>query len=293
LGFGIYRKGGLVQIFENKDLWFDIGYESTADIIEDNEEITLSRTPISSPGFLEQHSSIDDLIIFKDFESEEAQAKWLADEIAKNIQEDELLPDDIVVINPDPFTTREAVGLPRKLLLQQGINSNLAGVTTIADVFTEPGTVTFTGIYRAKGNEAPMVYVINAHSCVGHLLPGDMAIARNRLFTAITRSKAWVRVLGVGKKMTSLISEFQNVKDERFALRFRYPTEEERKTMRTVNRDTSQAERERSTRRRQNLLDIIESLDSGESVLEDYPEELMHRLEAYFEKREKRNRKKA
>ena len=46
--------------------------------------------------------------------------------------------------------------------MQMGINSNLAGVTTIADIFTEPGTVTFTGIFRAKGNEAAMVYVINA-----------------------------------------------------------------------------------------------------------------------------------
>lgn len=29
LGFGIYREKGLVQIFENKDLWLDIGYAVT------------------------------------------------------------------------------------------------------------------------------------------------------------------------------------------------------------------------------------------------------------------------
>ena len=103
LGFGIYRKNGLVQIFENKNLWFDIGYQESDGEIRDGELVTLTRTPESSPQFLEQHSSLDDLIQFKVFETAEAQTAWLVAEIRRNLTEDELIPDDIVVINPDPL----------------------------------------------------------------------------------------------------------------------------------------------------------------------------------------------
>lgn len=291
LGFGIYRNAGLVQIFENKNLWFDIGYQETNGEIDDGQSVTLRRTPKSSPEFLETHSPVEDLIQFEVFETPEAQTAWLVSEIQRNLTHDELIPDDIVVINPDPLKTKDAVGGARQALMKMGINSNLAGVTTIADVFTEPGTVTFTGIFRAKGNEAAMVYVINAQDCFGALLPRNVARVRNRLFTAITRSKAWVRVLGVGKNMSALKAEFEKAKAENFALRFRYPTEEERKTMTTVNRDMSKAEQDRSAKRRNDFAEIIASFESGESFIEDYPEGLVEKLQALLAKKPKRRRK--
>jgi len=291
LGFGIYRKKGLVQIFENKDLWFDIGYEESNGEIEDGQPVTLCRTPKSSPEFLEQHSPVEDLIQFEVFETPEAQTAWLVAEIKRNLTEDELVPDDIVVINPDPLKTKDAVGSARRTLMQMGINSNLAGVTTIADIFTEPGTVTFTGIFRAKGNEAAMVYVINAQDCFGSLLPQDVARIRNRLFTAITRSKAWVRVLGIGKAMSALKEEFEKAKAENFALRFCYPTEAERQTMTTINRDMSKTEQDRSAKRKSNFADIIASLESGESFIEDYPDRDVKKLQNLLAKKSKPRRK--
>ncbi len=291
LGFGIYRDKGLVQIFENKTLWFDIGYQEKNGEIEDGELVTLTRTAKSSPVFLEKHSPIDDLIQFEVFDTPEAQTAWLVEAIKRNLTEDELIPDDIVVINPDPLKTKGAVGDARRTLMQMGINSNLAGVTTNPDVFTEPGTVTFTGIFRAKGNEAAMVYVINAQDCFGAPLPGDVARARNRLFTAITRSKAWVRVLGIGKAMSDLKVEFERAKAEEFALSFRYPTEDERKTMTTVNRDMSKEEQDRSTKRRSDLADIIASLESGESIIEEYPDDLVDKLQVLLAKKSRRQKK--
>src|SRR6185503_13396633 len=44
LGFGVYRANGLVQIFENKNLWFDIGYEEEKGEINDGELVKFSRT---------------------------------------------------------------------------------------------------------------------------------------------------------------------------------------------------------------------------------------------------------
>lgn len=118
-------------------------------------------------------------------------------EIQVNLNSDELRYDDIVVINPDPLTTRSRVGRIRRQLLELNINSHLAGVDTDTDIFFQSGvpSITFTGIYRAKGNEAGMVYIINAQDC--DTVGGNLGCIRNRLFTAITRSKAWVRVLGI------------------------------------------------------------------------------------------------
>lgn len=288
LGFGIYRdKGGLVQIFENKRLWLDIGYKVQEGQLEDGHQVALRRTPKSSPEFLEKHSTIEDLISFEVFETKEAQTAWLVNAIQDNLLRDELLPDDIVVINPDPLTTREAVKDARTLLLEKGINSNLAGITSSADVFTEPGTVTFTGVFRAKGNEAAMVYVINAQDCFSALLPRDIARVRNRLFTAITRSKGWVRVLGVGASMTKLKGEYEKTKAADFELRFRYPTEEERKQITIVNRDMSKAEQEGFARKQSSLIDIIESLESGETFIEDYPEDVITKLRSLLNKIQK------
>ena len=275
LGFGIYRKKGLVQIFENNNLWQDIGYDSKDGEIADGLNVSLSRNSNSSPEFLEFHSDINDLILFREFCTLDQQTEWLVSEIKRNLSADELLPDDIVVINPNPLTTGEAVGPARAALFADGINSNLAGVSTIADVFTEPGTITFSGIFRAKGNEAPMVYIINAQDCFDSHSPREVALIRNRLFTAITRSKAWVRILGVGKGMTELIEEFEAIKRNNFALNFKYPTEAERKTMLTVNRDMSNSEKERRSKFKINLREIVDSRTSGETNLQDYPEDLI------------------
>src|SRR5208283_5345209 len=261
-----------------KNLWIDIGYEVKDGELEDGQEVSLRRTSKSSPAFLENHSTPEDLISFEAFKSEAEQTAWLVKAIEQNLKADELLPDDIVVINPDPITTRDAVKDARRILLEKGINSNLAGVTSSVDVFLEPGTVTFTGVFRAKGNEAAMVYVINAQDCFTAFLPGDVARVRNRLFTAITRSKAWVRILGFGKGMEALKAEFERAKATNFELRFKYPTDAERKQMTIVNRDMSKEEKDRFAKKQNSLRDIIESLESGDTFIEDYPEEIIKKL---------------
>lgn len=281
LGFGIYREpGGLIQIFEQNDLWLDIGYRVHQGTLTDGAYVSLERTDHTSPRFLEEHSPIDDLIEFKTFKTTEEQDRWLIDAIVKNLNEDELVPEDIVVINPDPLRTRRAVGNARAELFAKGINSSLAGVSTSPDIFFESDVVTFTGIFRAKGNEAGMIYIINADDCFDSFYPAGRSRLRNRLFTAITRSKAWVRVLGVGERMQKLTAEFDRVKRNEFRLNFQYPTEEKKKELRIVNRDLTQAERTRVTKKVDELTEIIDSLETGDVRLEDLPEGLRKRLKA-------------
>lgn len=281
LGFGIYREGGLVQMFEHSGLWKDIGYEVEG-TLEDGKLARLARNNHTSPNFLEAHSPIDDLILFKSFNNDQEQIEWLVNQIEINLQEDELKYDDIMVIHTNPLTTREAVGKARALLFERGINSNLAGVTTSPDDFFNEQAIVFTGIYRAKGNEAAMTYVINAQSCFSG---DDLATKRNILFTAMTRSKAWIRVIGYGERMKELVAEYEKVKDADFALKFVYPTEEERREMNLVNRDMSPKERERINKKQKDLRDLLDSLEKGEIYKEDLPPEILERLkEKLFQK---------
>ena len=76
---------------------------------------------------------------------------------------------------------------------------------------------------------------------------------------------------GIGKAMSDLKVEFERAKAEEFALSFRYPTEDERKTMTTVNRDMSKEEQDRSTKRRSDLADIIASLEFRDSIMRNTP----------------------
>ena len=284
LGFGIYRQQGnknesdLVQMFEQNSLWNDVGYEVVDGKLEDGAHVVLSRTDKSSPKFLEQHSDIDDLIQFKSFKDREEQDLWVSEQIVKNLKDDELRADDIIVINPDPITTKRAVSGIRSKLFNIGIKSHTAGVDTTPDVFFAENeeSVAFTGIYRAKGNEAAMVYVINSDLCYDSTF--ELAKKRNQLFTAITRSKAWVRVLGVGENMSKLAKEYEQTKAHNFTLDFIYPDKTQREKMNIINRDMSIAEKNRVKRSKSDLLNLIKELESGEIFVEDLGEDELGKL---------------
>ena len=288
LGFGIYRDAlppggtGLIQMFDHPELWEEIGYQRRDGKLEEGSSVTLYRPEETSPKFLEDHSPIDDLIQFISFDSQEEQADWLSSEIKKNLKIDELRSEDIIVINPDPRTTRSSVAPIRSRLLEMGINSHLAGVDTTPDTFFQTGQdlVTFTGIYRAKGNEAGMVYIINAQDC--HSSLRNLASIRNQLFTAITRSKAWIRVLGFGNRMKEIIKEYDKLKSQNFDLKFTYPTEEQRKQLRVVHRDMTTAERRRLEQRQKSLFGLIKDIESGNIHIEDLDETAVDRLREFL-----------
>ncbi|MDF5252529.1 hypothetical protein P3644_25345, partial [Vibrio parahaemolyticus] len=127
LGFGTYRKQ-MIQMFDYADLWGEIGYEVTDGKLSEGNSVTLKRSEHSSPTILTGYNSIEELIQLNKFSSDEEQAYWIAEQIAKNIAEDEILPSDIVVIHPNAMKMRNEVGLLRNILFSKGINSSIAGV---------------------------------------------------------------------------------------------------------------------------------------------------------------------
>jgi len=276
LGFGIHRKpregesSGLVQMFDDVRMWQDVGYEASGGTIRGGAKVVLRRTDATSPRFLQDHSPVDDLVIFKVFSDADEQDAWLVEQICKNLDEDQLRPEDIVVINPDPPSTLAATASIRARLLEEGVPSHLAGMGGKTDEFRRRGSVTFTGIHRAKGHEAGMVYIVNADDC--YSAHHGLARLRNVLFSAVTRSKAWVRVCGVGDPMRNLAKEHVTLKKDDYKLRFRYPTKEELKTMRTVHRDIRDDEATLIGDHKTNLRRLIDDIENKQVYVEDIAE---------------------
>ncbi len=281
LGFGIYREQEseeetqLVQLFEDKKLWEDIGYHIKGGVIEDGREVSLSRDNDTSPSFLEAHSPISDLIKFKSFKTSRDEAAWVVEDIVKNLREEELKYQDIMIIHPNPKYTKTYVSDIRVMLMERGIKSHIVGVQTSPDDFFQEDSIAITQIYRAKGNEAAVVYVINADLCVDGI---NLSSKRNILFTAITRSKAWVRVCGIGDEMDRLITEYEKVKNNKFELNFVYPSEVQRKKMRIIHRDKNQSQITEIRKSNFSLEEIISKLQNGDIQKEDIDKDTLIRL---------------
>lgn len=100
------------------------------------------------------------------------------------------------------------------------------------------GAVTISTVHKAKGNEAYQVYVAGADAIF--INPDELN--RNRIFTAMTRAKAWVTVTGLGKYAKECEAEIRKVATDFPTLKFNYPSQEYIKTMK---RDMSKAARKR------------------------------------------------
>lgn len=105
-----------------------------------------------------------------------------------------------------------------------------------------------------------------------------MSRKRNILFTAITRSKAWVRVSGLGENMELLMKEYEEVKSRNFRLQFTYPDELQRQNMRIIHRDMTQNEIRDIKKSNVSLADILEKIKKGEIQKEDLDENTIKAL---------------
>ena len=141
-------------------------------------------------------------------------------------------PDDILVI----FAATNTQGIEKRVypLIKNFLAAkNINSIYATEENFKQRGSITCSHIYRAKGNESPMVYVVNSENCAGKSIG-----IRNIIFTAITRSRAWVRILGVGESMKKLAEEINTCVENDYALKFKYPTPEELEKIRAISFDS-------------------------------------------------------
>lgn len=238
LGMGLYRDGGMIQIPSAPSVWESIGYKSNTEIKE-NKEVTLYRDHNTSPDYLNYND--DDLITMDKSESMEESFEKMLDDIYKIITEDKIKLSDIMIIDLDGQHHSDNFNKLRSLLFSKHIplQIHLAASTNPEDYFRE-NSIVYSSIYRAKGNESYFVFIINSQKCIETLTKTK---DRNSIFTAITRSKGWVRLYGHGRSMDSLLNEFNMIKENEYKLHFiKYPTKEMREAMVQTNRDLSNSE---------------------------------------------------
>ena len=252
IGMGLYRKEGILQLPSSSSVWEAIGYVSDTPI-EEGKEVILYRTLETSPEFLKVDKK--DVIDFLCYDDAKSMYKSLLDMIKEDLEKQQLLPKDIMIIDMDTYDYSK--NCMRLKNIQSKINSEVAfgdnfdyheeleiykydlhtaGAASPEDFFRDDSIV-YSSVRRAKGNETFMVYIVNSQKCVNSL---QRRSDRNALFTAITRSKGWVRVLGFGEDMETLKQEFEEIKNHEYKLYFsEYPDKEKLKEIFLNNKDVA------------------------------------------------------
>lgn len=218
LGFGVYNDK-LIQTLENNSHWEDHGYKVIKGYCENGDEMIIERPLKNSPLSISKYQSTDDIIKLKSASNFDDEVEWVCDSIQNAIFKEKLRADDIIVISLDDRNVRLYSKEIGEKLYDMGINSHNLSSNTYEKGFTEDECVTISTVYKAKGHEAAMVFVVGTD--VLEKEKNNLGM-RNRVFTAFTRAKAWLRVSGVKIKNHSIWNEIQEVKDNDFKLIFTY-----------------------------------------------------------------------
>lgn len=276
LGSGIYRAGSkLVQHPDDPALWKDIGYEVAEGQLALGQQVVLQRSTDASPRFFYDLLDSGDAVRFHTYTDDREQFLAVAQMIKDDLTDGQLYPHDIAVVFPSAMDAEKRGMTFRQYLRDLEIKSHMVGVTSSRDEFLQENQVAVSGPYRAKGNEAPVIYVMDADYCSGG---SELVKKRNILFTAITRSRGWVRVCGKGGAMDALVNEFNLLKANDFKLRFKIPTADDLRQMRTLYRDISITERKKAEEFEKAFEKIAAAGGDVQTILQALPKETRDRI---------------
>ncbi len=258
LGFGVY--GQIVQMLESAEHWEDVGYQVLSGPLAIGEPVRVIRPDSNSP------ISIQDIDGFRLIDSAvcanvNEEIEWITNEIEKFIEAG-LNAEDIVVISLDDRYAKSYFRKISSALSGKGISSN----NVIADPYNEPpfliqNRVTLSTVYRAKGNEAAVVFAVGVESVSTHTRSG-----RNKLFTAFTRTKAWLRISGLGKGATDLVGELKEAKQNSPYILFEMPDPDQ---IDTIQRGFSKKQQAAQAARKKYLDSLREAGFSEEEIEEE------------------------
>lgn len=218
LGFGIYNNQ-LIQMFENNQHWEDLGYQVESGESKIGDRMVISRPISNSPLSISQRQNFDDLIEIYSAKGMQDEIDWVSSEIEEAILIQKLRPEDIVVISLDDRYAKSYLSKIETKLFGRGINSYNLSDDYYSKGFIKENAVTLSTVYKAKGNEAGLVFVIG---CDVFEKEKDSIKMRNRIFTAFTRSKGWLKISGINIEDDQLVSEIDRVKSNNLKLIFEY-----------------------------------------------------------------------
>lgn len=256
LGLGIYSTTP-VQMLENSEHWEDLGYKVVKGTCTPGESTTINRPEENSPLDLAQYVDSREIIECESFENFKDEIDWVFSDICHFLDEG-LKPHDIMVISIDDRNAKSYFSsLSQRLATRDILVNNVHQASYTAPKFHIENHLTLSTIYKAKGNEAAVVYIVGADAIEPYL---NMVRARNKLFTAFTRSRAWVRLSGMGIQI--LASEIEESLNNFPNFEFIYPDPEE---IYKIQRDIS--ERTAKLSKLQQLMLDLEITDVSEEEL--------------------------
>lgn len=239
LGLGVYNKKKssgeyqMIQRLENNAQWEDLGFEVLEGDSTDGCRMVIQRPADNSSPIKNTLLEGDTIIQIMKCDSLAEEIRWVKDQILNDISR-ELKPEDITVICMDnKYVKSFFLGLSEQLR-KNGVNTfNLLDVPPTNTLYKVKNCVTLSTIYSAKGNEAGSVYITGIDAVFN---AKDNIVQRNKIFTAMTRSLAWVTLSGVGESVDLCTEELMTLRDNEFQLRFIQPSKEE---VRTISQETN------------------------------------------------------
>lgn len=233
LGLGIYNKGKsgcqVIQRLESNEHWESLGFEVEQGDSKDKSEMIISRPEKNSPYLKNRFLDNNTIVKVSKYNSFEEECASVVDAIMNDLTL-ELNPEDINVICMDNRNVSRYFDTISTLLESKNILSfNLHKAPTNNTLFKVKNHVTLSTIFNAKGNEAGSVYIIGIDSVFAY--KNDIT-ERNKIFTAMTRSLAWVTMTGVGDSVDFCINELKELVKNEFKLCFIQPSERQVKTIR-------------------------------------------------------------
>jgi len=249
IGLGIYTKEANIAMKESVE-WTARGYKIIKPdkrTFEKGDKIIVERPESNSRNILEyllKSQGEDELQLVKyNFENTiKDELNYVITNIYKLITEQKVEPEEIIIIDLNT-KAKEELEYIRKELLKYEIASITPGFIEKTDKFKEKGRVTLATPFRAKGNEANVVFVINAQKVVNDITFNS----RNALFVSITRSRGWCFISGNGKNGEKLKKEINNIIKNYPKFEFNFPDENDRqRILKIINskKDLERAEKE-------------------------------------------------
>lgn len=257
LRFGVYST--IVQMLESAEHWNDVGYEVLTGALQVGKEVTVKRGEGNSPTNLQNVPNFK-LIDYCNADSFMDEIAWVAEEADRFIHAG-LNPEDILIITLDDRAGKSYFRRLTEQFASRGISTN----NVIADPFNEPpfsieGKITLSTVYRAKGNEAPLVFVVGADAVETKTRDG-----RNKVFTAFTRTKAWLRVSGIVPGVSAIIGELATAQEKSPEMTFVMP---DPKKINTVQRGFSVKQAKAMAARRQ-YIETLRAAGLSEDEIDD------------------------
>ena len=269
IGLGLYNSHGCVQMLTHRESWQAIGYEIEGDAEwQTSDRVIVSRPISNSPvRICDVYNGEKSLIKYECFSNRDEEFDWVASSINEDVNVENVPPEQIAIVVLDALSIKDYAARMQRRLVDANVASVIPGLLHDADAYQEEGRVTISSVFRAKGNEAYVVYVVGFESLYNYV---DAISNRNRAFTAISRSKAWVRISGVGSGMRRAADEIERILADIPKFRFEFPDMENLRKLDAVTRQ----------RRRKRMLsdDTIEQFLQDPEMLDAASPELFERL---------------